>query len=156
MTVILKNTQPLLREVTRLSPKAVQVYLVLWQSAQMDVRYDKRVNLPWHQRRDCGGTTEWTVKGIADHIGSKRDTVRKALSQLLDDGLISVAGYSPSPYGTKHTVFRLTHPDELDNVRHSIALIVKPSVRWQQNLTAKRCDYDPYSISDDGCSFLVF
>lgn len=137
MSVILKNTQPLYKEATRLSPKTLNVYLFLWQSACMDKQ----------------GLTEWTIKGIADQTNSQRKTVSNAIAQLIDDGLISVAGYKPSDYGTKHTVFRVTHPSDLEAVRYAVSVIGKPSEAWRAQMKPKSNLYEPYSISDDGCNF---
>lgn len=137
MMLDLKNAQPLYKEATRLSPKALQVYLVLWQSACMSPN----------------GTTEWTVKGIAGHTGSKRETISKAIALLIDDGLITVAGYAPSNYGSKHTVFRVTHPSQLEAVRYAADVIGKPSEAWKAQMKARQNLYEPYSISDDGCNF---
>ena len=155
MKLILKNTEPLYKEATKLSPKALQVYLVLWQSAVLDVRYDKNLKKEWKHRADKGGTTEWTIKGIAGHIGSKRETVSKAIALLLDDGLITVAGYRRSTYGTKHTVFRVTHPEEIENVREAISVMGKPSSTWKAQMKPTKNNYEPDHISDDGCDFKV-
>ena len=66
-TRILTNSEPPLLEVSKLKGKASQIYGLMWTSAKIDVRYDKRKHLPWEKRRDCGGTTYWTIKGMADH-----------------------------------------------------------------------------------------
>ena len=140
MSVILKDVQPPLLEVSKLKGKAAQVYLVLWQSAAMDTRWDKRRHLPWENRRDCGGTSHWTVKGIADHIGLQRKTVSKALCVLLDAGFISVVGYQGSPSGSDHTIWRVTHPDQLAHVKESIEMIGLPSKRWQKRMSTAKSE----------------
>ena len=68
MTVILKDTVPPIIEVADLGYAAVAVYSLLYQSAYQDQRYDKRNCV---RRRDCGGTTNWSHKGIANmlHMG---------------------------------------------------------------------------------------
>ena len=71
MTVILKDTVPPIIEVSELGYAAVAVYSLLYQSAYQDQRYDQRQCV---RRRDCGGTTHWTHKGLADKLvwGRKR------------------------------------------------------------------------------------
>ena len=70
MSVILNKAVPPFQQVAKLGGKAAQVYGVLWASGLMDVRPDPRLHLKWEDRRDCGGTSSWTVKGLADHLGS--------------------------------------------------------------------------------------
>jgi len=126
MNFILTDAQPPLLEVSKLKGKAAQVYGVLWQSAVQDVR------------GDCGGTTEWSIKGIADFTGSCRKAVRKALCVLLDSGLISAENYVASEVGSEHTIFRVTHPNQLEAVRHAISIMGSPSIRWQNRLKGFR------------------
>ena len=102
---------------------------------------------------DSKNQTEWTIKGIADHIGSSRNTVSNSIAQLIDDGLISVAGYKPSDYGTKHTIFRVTHPADLEAARYAVSVIGKPSESWRAQMKPKPNLYEPDRISDDGCKF---
>ncbi len=137
-TRILKNAIPPFREVSKLGTKASQVYSILWESASMDVRFDSRKTIPWEQRRDCGGTTYWTIKGIANEIGSQRKTVSNAICLLLDAGFITVEHYVKSRQGSQHTVFRVTHPNQLEHVRHAIAIIGPPSVRWRKMMTSRK------------------
>ena len=132
MSIILTDALPPLQDVAKLGAKASQVYGILWQSAAMDVRYDKRKHLPWELRRDCGGTTSWSKKALAGHIGSQRSTVSKAIDKLLDDGLITVIGLVPSSTGSPHHLYRVIHPDQIEHQRHVISLFNEPpSVRWK-------------------------
>ena len=140
--VILDKALPMFTEVARLKRKCLAIYAILWQSAAIDKRYDKRVDLPWDERRDCGGTSEWTIKGIADTINSTRETVSASICLLLDHGYVQVAGYANSSKGTKHTIFRVTHPDELDNVRAGILIMGDPSKRWKAQMKAKKRIYE--------------
>ena len=84
----LQNCCPPLVQVAKLGGLCSQVYAVLWESAYKDVRRDPGLHQQWAARRDCGGTTEWTVKGIANELGSCRKRVGKAIDQLLDNGFI--------------------------------------------------------------------
>lgn len=138
MSVILKNTQPPLLEVAKLGGKESQVYCFMWQSAVMDCSYDQRKHLPWDERRDCGGTTHWSVKGIADQLGIQRKTVSKAICSLLDDGLIIAENFISNYNGSDHTVFRVVHPDQIDNVRAAISIMGSPSERWTKRMTSKK------------------
>lgn len=132
MAVILTNAKPPLQEVAKLGAKAAQIYGILWESAVMGVRYDKRKHLPWKLRRDCGGLTSWSKKALAAHIGSKRETVARAIDSLLDAGFITVVGLVSSTKGSPHHVYRVIHPDDLEAQRHVISLFdVPPSVRWK-------------------------
>ena len=142
MAVILKGATPPLQEVSKLGGMASRVYGILWESAVVDVRYDNRLHLPWEQRRDCGGTTEWTVKGLSKHMGSCHKDVSKAIAKLMDHGFISVVGYAPSKAGSKHTIFRVTHPDELENTRRVIDIMGEPSERWKRQIKSKKMVYE--------------
>ena len=88
MTVKLETAELPIDDVLQLSSTAKTIYLRLWQSASKD------------NHGSWGGTTFWSIKGLAAEIGSKRETVSTALAQLLDAGLIAVAGYIPTN-GTK-------------------------------------------------------
>lgn len=141
MSVILKDAQPPLVEVAKLKGKASQVYSLLWESASKDVRYDKRLHLQWKDRRDAGGTTHWSIKGIASELKLHRTTVTRAVCCLLDSGLIQVDGFFPTGSGSDQTVFRVTHPDQLEAVRYAISMISSsPSQRWQNHYKQK---YEP-------------
>ena len=141
-TRILTNSGPLLVEISKLKGKASQVYGLMWTSAKMHVKYDKKIHLPWEQRRDCGGTTNWTIKGMADHLGLTRRTTSNAVCILLDNGFVTAEAYVPSIHGSEHTIFRVTHPNQLENVRHAISVIGSPSAWWRKRMkTKKQCLY---------------
>ena len=76
MTVILKDTVPPIIDIAELGYAAVAVYSLLYQSAYQDQRYDQRQCV---RRMDCGGTTHWTHKGLADKLGMGK---KKLLSRL--------------------------------------------------------------------------
>ena len=77
MAVILKDTVPPIFDVAELGYAAVAVYSLLYQSAYQDQRYDQRHCV---RRMDCGGTTHWTHKGLADKLGMGK---KKKLSSRL-------------------------------------------------------------------------
>ena len=93
MTVLLKGPPPIY-EVAKLKINgAVEVYALLWESAYKDIRIDQRTKLPKNERRDCGGTSEWSIKGLADVLGLGKEKVRKAIKALLTQGLSALMVY---------------------------------------------------------------
>ena len=71
MTVILRDTVPPIIEAAEFGYAAVAVYSLLYQSTYQDQRYGNSLCL---KRRDCGGTTNWSHKGIANklHVGKQK------------------------------------------------------------------------------------
>ena len=102
MTVILKDTVPPILEVAELGYAAVAVYSLLYQSAYQDQRYDQRKCV---LRMDCGGTTHWTHKGIADKLGMGKKKVIESIDALLDNGFIQLAGVLKSSRGSKQRLY---------------------------------------------------
>ena len=144
MSVILRNCCPPLAQVAQLGGLATQVYGLLWESAYKDVRRDQSLHKPWAERRDCGGTTTWTAKGIAGELGSCRKRVGTALNQLLDAGFIIAESYMQGGRGTKTTIWRVVHPDQLDARRAVIEILGQaPSETRQQVLTRKSIAVEP-------------
>ncbi len=144
MSVILRNCCPPLTQVAKLGGLCSQVYAVLWESAYKDVRRDPALHKAWEDRRDCGGTTEWTAKGIANELGSCRKRVGQALNQLQDKGFIIAEGYYQAGRGTKTTIWRLVHPDQLEARRAVIEVLdTPPSITRQQILTRKSVAVEP-------------
>ena len=68
MTVILRGTVPPIIEISKLGYAAVAVYRLLYHSAYQDQRYDSRKCIRAPERRDCGGTTNWSHKAIAETL----------------------------------------------------------------------------------------
>ena len=131
---------PPLYEVAMLGSNPLRVYTILFESAQAD------------DREDCGGTTSWTIKGLAGEIGVKRETVSRALNKLLDNGYIQIIGETRNKGNSHSTVWRVTHPEMLERVRYSIEMMGdKPSERLakmrtkQQKIdTSKYEEYQSY------------
>ena len=80
----------------KLGHAAVAVYSLLWQSAYQDQRYDHRKYLRWKDRRDGGGTTNWSHKAIADTLGMGKAKLITSIDLLLDNGFIQHEGFMPS------------------------------------------------------------
>ena len=93
----------------------------MYQSAYQDLRYDKRMYRKWKDRRDCGGTTNWSHKAIAETLHMGKAKVINAIDLLLDNGFIQAEGLMPSSKGSKHRIYRVVHPDMIDAVRHAMS-----------------------------------
>ena len=130
MTVILKDIVPPIIEVSKLGYAAVAVYSLLFQSAFQDRRYEKGKYEYW---RDCGGTTTWSHKALADMLGMGKKKVLDSVDALLDDGFIQLVGLIPSSKGSMHRVYRVTHPIMLETVRAVI-----PMMPYPPSVAAKR------------------
>ena len=120
MTVILKDTVPPITEVAELGYAAVAVYSLLYQSAYQDQRYDKSHCV---KRRDCGGTTSWSHKGIANILRMGKQKVIECIDLLLDNGFIQLEGFMPSAKGSKHRIYRVVHPTMLTIVRDVMPIL---------------------------------
>jgi len=117
MSVILKGSCPPIQEVLKLGRECGLVYGLLWEAAFADVR------------GDCGGTTTWSVKGIADCCGIGKTTAIRALKKLLDAGFIQYAGWAWGS-GFKKRRWRVTHPDMLEAQRYAISVMGLPSLTY--------------------------
>lgn len=124
--ILLNKCEAPLTDVAILGSSPLRVYLVLFEAAQHDVR------------DNCGGTSSWTIKGIASELGVTRETVSRALNKLLDCGYIQIAGELSNREGSNSTVWRVTHQKMLDAVRYSIELIGLPSERLKKMRTKHR------------------
>ena len=118
MTVLLDNAIPPFNDIALLGSNPLRVYTILFESAQHDVR------------KNCGGTSCWSIKGLAAELNIKRETVSRALNKILDSGHIQIAGEITNKGGSNNTLWRVTHPNMLDAVRYSIEIMGKlPSER---------------------------
>ena len=131
--VLLDKVEAPLREIALFGSNPLRVYAVLFEAAQHDVR------------DNCGGTSCWTIKGIASELGIKRDTVSRALNKLIDSGYLQIAGEQRNKDGCHSTIWRVTHPKMLDAVRYSIDLMGPPSARLKKMRTKqKKADISKY------------
>lgn len=147
--LITATTQPPLKEVAKLGPYASHVYGVLWQSATADVRYDKDLTKPWSERRDCGGTTNWSVKGLADYLSINKKTVIKALNVLQDEGFIISENYIRGSGGQMKSTWRVVHPNQLEHRRHAIGFLPElPSVTRNKWLSHKKPNQQDLDMSE--------
>ena len=129
MSVSLRDTAPPIIEVAKLGYAAVAVYSLLYQSAYQDQRFDSRKYLRSQDRRDCGGTTNWSHKAIAETLGMGKAKVIDSIDLLLDNGFIQHKGFMPSSKGSKHRIYRVVHPENIEIVRAVIPILSEtPSV----------------------------
>lgn len=124
MAVILKDVEPPIMEVAKLGYAAVAVYSLLFQSAHRDRCY---AQIAPGYRADTGGTTNWSHKAIADTLKMGKAKVIQATDALLDAGFIQVIARIRSATGSKHRVYRVTHPEHLDAQRLALSLFDEPS-----------------------------
>ena len=120
MSVILKDTVPPIIEVADFGYAAVAVYSLLYQSAYQDQRYDKK---NYVKRKDCGGTTNWSHKGIANKLHMGKQKVLECIDLLLDNGFIQLEGFMSSSIGSKHRIYRVVHPNMLEIVREVMPIM---------------------------------
>ena len=123
MSVILKDVAPPIMEVAELGYAAVAVYSLLFQSAHRDRCY---AQIAPGYRADTGGTTNWSHKAIADTLSMGKAKVIQATDALLDNGFIQVIARERSATGSKHRVYRVTHPDQLEAQRQALSLFDEP------------------------------
>ena len=124
MAVILKDVEPPIMEVAKLGYAAVAVYSLLFQSAHRDRCY---AQIATGYRADTGGTTNWSHKAIADTLSMGKAKVIQATNALLDAGFIQVIARIRSATGSKHRVYRVTHPEHLESQRLALSLFDEPS-----------------------------
>ena len=116
MSVILKNTMPPIIEIAKLGYATVAVYSLLYQSAYPDERYDLKKSVRWKDRRDSGGTTNWSHAAIAGTLDMGKQKVISSINLLLDNGFIQVEGFKQSTKGSKHRIYRVILPEMIDTV----------------------------------------
>ena len=124
MAVILGDIAPPIREVSKLGYAAVAVYSLLFESAHREWEYSHSSE---GLSRDTGGTTTWSHKAIAETLKMGKAKVIQSTDALLDNGFIQVIARERSATGSKHRVYRVTHPDQLDAQRHALSLFDEPS-----------------------------
>ena len=111
------NCDPPLTDVAILGSHALRIYAVLFEAAQIDNRGDR------------GGLSCWSIKGLANKLSLHVRTVNSAIHKLLDTGYIQITGEQTNRSGSNNTIWRVTHPKELDSVRYAIEIMGPPSNR---------------------------
>ena len=151
MTVILKDTVPPIIEVAKLGYAAVAVYSLLYQSAYQDQRYDSKQCVRRKDTRDCGGTTNWSHKAIAETLGMGKAKVIASIDLLLDNGFIQHEGFMQSSKGSRHRIYRVVHPNMIDTVRAVMPLL--PSLPSETAKLLSKCNSGAYTCSTEIAEF---
>lgn len=123
MSVVLEGSCPPMVEVFELGRECGPIYALLWESAFKDV--------VGRGKSAQGGTTAWSVKGIAGQCGLGKATVINGLKKLLDAGFIQYAGWGWGS-GARKRRWRVTHPKDLGAVRHAISVMGLPSLKYKE------------------------
>ena len=128
-TIILDDSVTPAREVAQLGATAVAIYCLMYESAFMDKRFDKRKNLPWRLRQDLGGLCRWSHKAMSETLSIGKKTLLDKIDLLLDAGYIQVEGMEMGSKVSYQRIFRVMHPNALEARRAAIELMpVKPSI----------------------------
>ena len=135
MAVILRDIAPPIREVSELGYAAVAVYSLLFESAHREWEYtlDKE-KFP----RDTGGTTTWSHKAIAETLKMGKAKVIQCTDILLDAGFLQVVGRIASSKGSKHRIYRVIHPNQIQAQRAILALFNEPQSRRNKRIESQR------------------
>ena len=135
MAVILKDVEPQIMDMAKLSYAAIAVYSLLFQSAHRDRCY---AQIAPGYRADTGGTTNWSHKAIADTLSMGKAKVIQATDALLDAGSIQVIARVRSATGSNHRVYRVTHPEHLEAQRLALSLFDQPSSVRNKHIDAMK------------------
>ena len=129
MTVSLRGTTAPIRDVSNLGYAAVAVYSLLFESAYKEHEFHR----PAHGAPYVtAGTTHWSHKAISQTLHMGKATLIKAIDRLLDNGYVTVIGYSPSTTGSVHRVYRVLHPDHVKDQQHALEVIGMPASTRQK------------------------
>ena len=96
---------------SKLGYAAVAVYSLLFESAHREWEYShSSEGFP----RDTGGTTTWSHKAIAETLKMGKAKVIQSTDVLLDSGFSQVIGRVSSSKGSKHRIYRVINPKEIE------------------------------------------
>ena len=140
MAVILRDVAPPIREVSKLGYAAVAVYSLLFESAHREWEYSRSLG---GCSRDTGGTTTWSHKAIAETLKMGKAKVIQSTDVLLDSGFLQVIGRVSSSKGSKHRIYRVIHPKEIEAQRLIISYFDEPP-----SLRNKKIDSMKHSSSE--------
>ena len=131
-----KPDGPLIDDAIDLGGSSAKVYLFLWRAAGMD------------NCRKIYNSNNWTIKGIAGELHISRDAVSRAINRLLDAGLLQVIDEVENRFGSHNTIWGVTHPDWIENVRYAINMMGDlPSERLRK-MRAKGKKVDSSGITE--------
>ena len=73
-----------------MSAQTIAVYAYLWESAYWAQNLDRAGREFWSDRRDTGGTSHWSIDGLAKQLHIGHTTAEKAINILINHGFIRV------------------------------------------------------------------
>ena len=141
MAVILRDVAPPIREVSKLGYAAVAVYSLLFESAHREWEYARCLGA---LSRDTGGTTTWSHKAIAETLKMGKAKAIQSTDVFLDSGFLQVIGRVSSSKGSKHRIYRVIHPIEIDAQRLIISYFDEPP-----SIRNKKIDSMKHSSSEN-------
>jgi|LauGreDrversion4_2_1035121.scaffolds.fasta_scaffold569785_1 hypothetical protein len=137
MAVILNRCELPIREVAELGAPVLAIYSLLFWSAQRDVRLSKPEIFP---KADCGGTSSWSHTAIAQTLKLGKAKVIQSLDILLDQGFVQVIGYATSSSGSRHRVYRVLHPEHVEDQRFILTFFDKPVSERLKTRERRNCN----------------
>ena len=147
MAVILTDVAPPIREVSKLGYAAVAVYSLLFESAHREWEYSRSLG---GSSRDTGGTTTWSHKAIAETLKMGKAKVIQSTDVLLDSGFLQVIGRVSSSKGSKHRIYRVMHPSEIEAQRLIISYFDEPpSLRNKKIDSMKDSSYENFDVETE-------
>jgi len=128
-SVILDGPPPIqriIKDIESVSAQTIAVYAYLWESAYWAQNLDRAGREFWSDRRDTGGTSHWSIDGLAKQLHIGHTTAEKAINILINHGFIRVLNFIPTGKGKKKRYFQIIHPSQIDNVRESLEILEEP------------------------------
>ena len=128
-SVILDGPPPIqriIKDIESVSAQTIAIYAHLWESAYWAQNIDRAGREFWSDRRDTGGTTHWSIDGLAQQLRIGHTKAEKAINSLINHGFIRVLHFVPTKKGKRKRYFQIIHPSQIDNVRESLEILEKP------------------------------
>ena len=86
-SVILDGPPPIqriIKDIESASAQTIAIYAYLWESAYWAQNLDRADREFWSDRRDTGGTTHWSIDGLAKQLDIGHTTAEKAINTLIN------------------------------------------------------------------------
>ena len=103
-SVILDGPPPIqriIKDIESVSAQTIAIYAHLWESAYWAQNIDRAGREFWSDRRDTGGTTHWSIDGLAKQLRIGHTTAEKAINSLINHGFIRVLHFVPTKKGKR-------------------------------------------------------
>ena len=118
--------QRIIKDIESVSAQTIAIYAHLWESAYWSQNLDRVDREFWSDRRDIGGTTHWSIDGLAKQLHIGHTTAEKAINTLINHGFIRVLNFMPTIKGKKKRKFQIIHPSQIDSIRKSLEILEEP------------------------------